>query len=240
VRNAAGTSARQHRHIRGRIGGSASAPTGLAAAAVPAATQRPIINIAPSARAKPRRDEGFPIRGSLKHYVEFRRRKGVCRAVVHALSRQLQHRIRGRLQGGVFGDETREIAVRVQCRARGRDRCRYGRGNGLPTVYSGPNVEVSGNEVGTTDRSVDNVVKSIVSGPIATTAEINAVLVLSRVNPAAVKEAKGAVVPVDTLYRTRKLAGWHTWLPRPQDWVPLSSRCRLPTERTPASSPQWR
>lgn len=102
---------------------------------------------------------------------------------------------------------------------------------GLPIEYSGPNgegwVEVvvgvgvtGGKEVGTNVKLVGNVVKSNVSGPIATTAEINAALVLSRVKPVASTVAKGAAAPAAKEYRTRKLAGWHTWLPKPQDSVP--------------------
>lgn len=102
---------------------------------------------------------------------------------------------------------------------------------GLPTEYCGPNGEgwvvdvvgvgVTGSkEVGTNVKLVGNVVKSNVCGPIATTAEINAAFVLSRVKPVASTVTKGVAAPAAKLYRTRKLAGWHTWLPRPQDSVP--------------------
>jgi len=106
---------------------------------------------------------------------------------------------------------------------------------GLPIENCGPNGEgwveevvgmgvTSGKEVGTNVKLVGNVVKSNVSGPIDTTAETNAVFVLSRVKPVVAREAKGAAVPVTGVYMTRKLAGRHTWLPRPQDSVPAAVR----------------
>jgi hypothetical protein len=77
---------------------------------------------------------------------------------------------------------------------------------GFPTEYCGPNgegwvVEVvgtgvtRGKEVGRSVKGVVNVVKSMVSGPMSTTAVFKAALVVSRVNPAALNEAKGAAVP---------------------------------------------
>src|ERR1700722_3781171 len=81
---------------------------------------------------------------------------------------------------------------------------------GLPTVYRGAKVVVTGNVVGTILGLAGSDFRSMLSGPMRMTALINCALPRSMENPVVENPMNGTVVPGLVVHKTCKLAGSHT------------------------------
>src|ERR1700728_1438828 len=87
---------------------------------------------------------------------------------------------------------------------------------GLPTVYRGAKVVVTGKVVGTILGLAGSDLRSMLSGPMRMRAAINCAFVRSMENPVLENSMNGRVVPGLVVQKTCKLAVSHTWLPTPQ------------------------
>ena len=81
---------------------------------------------------------------------------------------------------------------------------------GLPTVYRGEKMLVTGKVVGTTSGLAGSDFRSMLSGPILMTAETSSASLRLIEKPAADNASNGVRVPGGLVHTTCKLAGSHT------------------------------